>query len=181
MCAVSRAQPATPTTPDPSRASLRPVGGFLLRFVGGWIVVLAVAAWTPGIEQWAVRNTIASLGVLSALLRLAFHADGNFVQMAGASVQIVPDCTPLMPAAALWISIFAFPSAWKWKWIGALAGLAVLWVYNLLRILALVPVLIHRPEWFEFIHVYLWQTMTLLVVFGLFVLWLGLQRRKAAA
>jgi hypothetical protein len=48
------------------------------------------------------------------------------------------------------------------------------------RILALIPVLAHRPQLFEFIHVYLWQTVTLLVVFALFLLWLRLQQPRPA-
>jgi exosortase/archaeosortase family protein len=85
-----------------------------------------------------------------------------------------------MPTAALWIAIAAFPAPWRWKVGGLLAGAGLLWLYNMARILALVPVLAYRPQIFDFIHVYLWQTVTLLVVFALFLLWLKLQQPKVA-
>jgi hypothetical protein len=52
----------------------------------------------------------------------------------------------------------------------------MLWVYNLARILALALVLRFHPTWFEFVHVYLWQTLTLLVVLAMFVSWIRLLR-----
>ncbi len=57
----------------------------------------------------------------------------------------------------------------------------LLWLYNLGRILTTVVVLKNRPEWFEFVHVYLWQTVTVIAVFGLFVLWLRFEPRLRSA
>lgn len=167
--------------PDPGPAASRAIAGFIARFVGGWVVVIALVTWVPALERWAVGHTVASLAQLARLLRLPFSATGSSIQIADAGMQIVPDCTPLMPIAALAIAVLAFPAAWRWRLGGLAVGAVALWLYNLARIFALVPVLIYRPEWFEFIHVYLWQTMTLLVVFGLFLLWLRLQRSRPPA
>jgi exosortase/archaeosortase family protein len=148
---------------------------FLLRFVGGWAIALVLLAFAPGVERWAVRHTIGSLLFVTHLLRARGETFGDSVSLFGVWMQIVPDCTPLMPTTALWIAIAAFPGTWRRKIAGVAAGALLLWIYNLLRIFALVPVLAYRPQLFEFIHVYLWQTVTLLVVFGLFLLWLRLQ------
>lgn len=154
--------------------------GFVLRFVGGWAVVLALVAWVPGLEEWAVEHTVSSLGATAGVFQLSFEGSDAMIELGDVSMQIVPDCTPLMPTAAFAIAVLAFPAPWAWRLIGFAAGAILLWVYNLARIFALVPVLRHRPEWFEFIHVYMWQTMTLLVVFALFMAWLGLQQRRGA-
>lgn len=166
-------------TPEPGRAASRAVMGFVVRFVAGWAIALGLVAWLPGLDRWAVGNTVSSLGLVARLFRLPFAASGTTVDVAQVGMQIVPDCTPLMPTAALAIAVLAFPSSWRWRLLGLAAGALVLWVYNLVRIYALVPVLRYRPEWFEFIHVYLWQTTTLLVVFALFMVWLGAQQRPA--
>ena len=172
------ARPTAPLPPPaPPPAAARAIGGFVARFVGGWIVAIALVSYVPALERWAVSNTIASLHGLARLLRLSVTATDTHLLIAGAGMEIVPDCTPLMPVAALAIAVFAFPAPWRWRAIGIAAGAVLLWVYNLLRILALVPVLRYRPEWFEFIHVYLWQTLTLIVVFVLFLVWLRLQGR----
>jgi exosortase/archaeosortase family protein len=165
----------------PRSASSRAVAFFLARFVGGWLAVLVLFAFAPGIERWMVRHTIGSLLFVTHLFRMHSQSSGTDLSMGGVSLQIVPDCTPLMPTAALWIAIVAFPAPWRARLTGLGAGALLLWAYNLLRILALIPVLAHRPELFEFIHVYLWQTMTLLVVFAIFLLWLRFQEPKLSA
>jgi exosortase/archaeosortase family protein len=160
----------------PRRAEIQAVLGFLARFAGGWISILLLLAFVPAIEHWAVRNTISSLLFITHLFRLGSSTGGESISISGVSIEIVPDCTPLMPTAALWIAIAAFPAPWRWRLAGLAAGAILLWLYNLARILALIPVLAYRPQLFDFIHVYLWQTVTLLVVFALFLLWLRLQQ-----
>ena len=164
----------------PRRAEVRAVLGFLARFAAGWVATLVLLALMPAIERWAVGNTVWSLLLTTRLFRIASTGAESDIQIAGVSIQIVPDCTPIMPTAALWIAIAAFPAPWRWKIGGLLAGAVLLWLYNMARILALVPVLAYRPQLFDFIHVYLWQTVTLLVVFALFLLWLKLQQPKGA-
>jgi exosortase/archaeosortase family protein len=169
------AAPGARAPQPPRRAEVRAVLGFLARFAGGWIATLVLLSLVPAIDGWAVRRTIASLLAVMHLFRVACSAAAGSVRIAGVSIEIVPDCTPLMPTAALWIAIAAFPAPWRSKLVGLAAGAALLWLYNMARILALVPVLAYRPQLFEFIHVYMWQTFTLLVVFTLFLLWLRLQ------
>lgn len=178
--APNPAQPHPPSKPRsaPRSADTRAVTFFLLRFVGGWLAVLVLFAFAPGIEHWMVRHTIGSLLFVTHLFGVQSQSSGTDLSLSGVSLQIVPDCTPLMPTAALWIAIVAFPAPWRTRLTGLGVGALLLWAYNLVRILALIPVLAHKPELFEFIHVYLWQTVTLLVVFAIFLLWLRLQQPR---
>ncbi len=166
---------------EPGRAARRAVTGFVVRFVLGWAVVLAAVAWIPGLEERAVNHTVWSLGLAARACRMPYESAGAVVDLNRVGMQIVPDCTPLMPFAAFAIAVLAFPAPWLWRLGGLAAGAALLWLYNIVRIFALVPVLRYRPEWFEFIHVYLWQTTTLLVVFAMFMAWLGAQRGGSRA
>ena len=45
-------------------------------------------------------------------------------------------------------------------------------LFNTLRIITLIWILRFRQSWFEFAHVYLWQTGTVLMVFATFALWM---------
>lgn len=164
----------------PRRAETRAVLGFLARFGGGWVATLLLLSLVPSIDRWAVRHTLSSLVLITRPFGVHSTVSGEGISIGSVSVQIVPDCTPLMPIAALWIAIAAFPAPWRWKLGGLGAGAVLLWLYNLGRILALVPVLANRPQLFDFIHVYLWQTVTLVAVFALFMLWLKLQQPRAA-
>jgi exosortase/archaeosortase family protein len=154
---------------------------FLVRFALGWICALLLVSFVPGIERWAIRGTLHSLGWLAGLFTPSVEVAEPAFTLGGTRVNIVPDCTPLMPTTALWMAILAFPSSGRWKLVGALAGAAVLWLYNLGRILATVAVLKMRPEWFDFVHVYLWQTLTVVVLFALFVLWMRFEPRRRVA
>ena len=174
--------PRSGRTPEPKRRralvrreSSRPVLGFLLRFVLAWIAALLAATLFPRIEDYAIAATMWTLRIVLMPFTRGAVIEGSMLQAGGASVQIVSDCTPLMPTAALWAAVLAFPAPWRWRCVGLFAGAGILWVYNVARILALLPVLAHRPQWFEFIHVYLWQTVTLIVVFTCFLAWLRLQ------
>ena len=166
---------------EPPPAANRAVLGFAFRFVAGWALVIVGVSWFPGLDRWAVDHTVASLLAAARLFGVAGStAGGASIQLAGTALQIVPDCTPLMPFAALTIAVFAYPATWRWRALGLAGGAVALWLYNLLRIFVLASVLRFHPQWFEFIHIYLWQTMTLLVVFAMFLVWLRLQGRASA-
>jgi exosortase/archaeosortase family protein len=115
------------------------------------------------------------------LFRIEFSASGPVVSLAGANLEIITDCTPVMPLLVLWSAIFAFPARPGWKLGGILAGGTALWAYNIARVLALAFVLKLRPQWFDFVHVYLWQTFTILIVLAMFAGWLRLLQAKEAS
>jgi exosortase/archaeosortase family protein len=144
----------------------------VLRFAGAWVVALLLFAFFPGIERMAIANTIDSMIVVASWFGVHTALVGKYVHVGTVTLEIVPDCTPLLPIATLWSAVLAFPAPWRARLMGLAAGAAVLWAYNLLRIFVLVGVLRWKPGWFEFVHVYMWQTITLVVVFGLFLAWI---------
>jgi exosortase/archaeosortase family protein len=74
--------------------------------------------------------------------------------------------------------ILAFPATWRQRAIGLLLGAATIHAFNTIRIMTLVWVLAWRRPWFDFIHVYLWQTGTILMVFATFALWSSFLTRR---
>ncbi len=169
-----------PARSGPGPGASRAVLGFVARFAAAWVIALVAVAFIPGIERWAVRATVASLSLVLRALSIHAIVEGVDIQLARGSLDIVPDCTPLMPTIALWAALLAFPSSARWKAAGALVGAAALWIYDLVRVLAMMAVIAWRPTWFDFVHVYLWQSVTVIVVFGLFLLWLKLEPRPRA-
>jgi exosortase/archaeosortase family protein len=97
---------------------------------------------------------------------------GSSLYVAGTSVQIVSDCSPHMPYLIYAAVVLAFPAPWRRRLTGLVAGAVVIHVFNTARILALIAVLATKREWFDFVHVYLWQTGTVVAVFATFALWL---------
>jgi exosortase/archaeosortase family protein len=106
---------------------------------------------------------------------------GDYVQAAGSSLQIISECTPLVPAVLLCGAIAAFPAAARLRALGVAAGLVLLWIYNVLRIVVLVAVLAYKPAIFDLIHVYLWQSVTIVLVAVLFAAWLRMTEANSTA
>jgi len=146
--------------------------GFGVRLLIGWALAIVALSLLPAIDRSAVTATVWSV---SAVLRaITFHPEitGTTIRLGSAALQIIPECTPVMPVLLLAIAMLAYPAPGRWKLAGTAAGITALWIYNVLRMLALLATLAVRPAWFKFTHVYLWQSVTLLVVCALFLAWL---------
>jgi exosortase/archaeosortase family protein len=153
----------------------------VLRVILGWSLALLLLALLPQIEAWAIGATVANLGLALQVCGIHGHVSGNVLSGGQATVEIVGECTSLLPTVLLVVAIASYPASAAWKLLGVLGGTIALWGYNLLRVLVLLAVLGWRPQWFEFIHVYLWQTVTFVTVLGFFLLWLHLQESRSEA
>lgn len=144
---------------------------FAVRFVLYWLLALAILAAFPAIERSAVRATVAILSLLFDAVGFEHDVKSSVIHLSQASIEIVSDCTPVMPTAALWAAMLAFPAPGRWKLLGVTLGLTAMWLFNIARVSALAAVLELRPRWFEFVHVYLWQAITMAVVLSAFIVW----------
>ena len=159
----------------PLRGDRWRVAGFVARLLAGWALAIGLLALVPGIEHWAVMSTVGSVSVALRLASLNPVIAGTTVTVDQAALRIVPECTPLMPGLLLAIAMAAYPSSLRWKLAGIGAGIGLLWLFNVVRVLALMATLAWWRESFRFLHVYLWQSVTLLVVSALFLAWLRLE------
>lgn len=158
-----------------SRGAARPrraVLLFLARCVVYWGVALWAVSRLPGIDNAGINLTIRTLQLALRLFGVPVGRSGTALFAGGASVEIVADCSPHMPYFLFAAVVLAFPAKWRQRLVGLVVGALVIHVFNTIRILALIGILTWRRSWFEFAHVYLWQTGTIVVVFATFALWL---------
>ena len=149
----------------------RPLAGFLIRLVLIWVVCAAALAVFPQIERGAIRATVASSALTLRALNCSPIVSGAQIHAAGVSIQIVPDCTPTLAFVLLGGAIAAYPLPRRRKLLALAASIPVLWTYNILRVVVLVFVLARCSRaTFDLVHVYLWQSITIAVVAGLFIL-----------
>jgi exosortase/archaeosortase family protein len=89
---------------------------------------------------------------------------------------IVPECGAIEVMAIFLAAVVAFPTRWRKKLAGLLAGLPVMYGVNVLRLsfLAVVGALdTSRDRWiFNFAHEYLWQTVYIAFVVVVWLLWI---------
>lgn len=158
----------TPATPLPTAR------GFVIRFLLAALAGLALVAWSPPLTAAAIAHTVRHMAAVARWFGLPAQIQGSAVAWRGLSLEIVPECTPLVPLVLLVSAIAAYPATLRHRLAGIAIAVPVMWIYNLIRVLALAVVLDRRPAWFEFVHVYLWQAVTLAACAGLFALWLRL-------
>jgi exosortase/archaeosortase family protein len=154
-----------------SRAALT----FAFRFSVGWIFCLILISAFPSIEDTAIRATVGCLAFVLGIPAPGPHTPWNLLHVGAEYWTIVPDCTSLMPTITLSLAMAAFPSSWRWKAAGIAAGAALLWVFNLVRLLVLFFVGTRIPSLSSFVHVYFFQTLAFVVVCISFMLWLKVQ------
>jgi len=152
--------------------------GFVIRFGAGLVLGQLAIAYLPPIERWAVMNTLGSLRLVAWCFGLHSDIEGDSFHVGPSQIQIIGECTPVMPTSVLAAAIAAYPTVLRAQLLGIVAGAVVIWAFNLLRIASLMVVLAWRPGSFDFIHMYLWQTVTLFVVLLIFLLWARLQRPR---
>jgi len=172
--APSRAASRRSATAATRRAesTRRVVLGFLLRCLAYWGAALLLVSRVPAIDDFGVRITVRTLQLVLAAFRVHVGRLGSSLFVGGTSVQIVPDCSPHLAYLIYAGVVLAFPAPWRARLVGLVAGAVAIHAFNTVRILALIGVLIWKREWFEFAHVYLWQTGTVIAVFATFALWL---------
>jgi exosortase/archaeosortase family protein len=178
----ARAGAGTRLAGSARRLWAHPAGRFLVRYPVFTALVFVLPPLVPGCEPWLIEATLRSLSLARFVTSAAVDVAGTTFRIGETIVQIVPDCTSLFPTLLLLGGILAFPASWRVKLAGAALGIATLWLYNLVRIYVLMGVLRWAPAHFDLVHVYLWQSVTLLVVLGCFVTWtrFALPRRSMA-
>lgn len=90
----------------------------------------------------------------------------------GFGVEMKDGCNGVNVVILLWSAVLAFPGSARWKALGLAAGAAAIQSLNFVRFISLFYLGQYSYSWFEFAHLYLWETLILLdglVFFGLWV------------
>jgi exosortase H (IPTLxxWG-CTERM-specific) len=88
------------------------------------------------------------------------------------SVSIAKGCDAMEAMALFASALLAFPAKWKYKLIGFFAGIALLFMLNIARIISLFLTGLYFPKAFEIMHVEVWQVLFILFAVGLWIFWI---------
>jgi len=113
-----------------------------------------------------------TLGFILSLLGIKAIVQGEDVLLQGFSLKIVEECTAVF-ASLIYIScVLAYPSNVKNKLIGIGFGIPVIQMINLARLVVLSLTGLYYPGVFEFVHTYIWQSIFIVFVIAVWLLWL---------
>jgi len=95
----------------------------------------------------------------------------------GFAVEMRDGCNAVNVTILLWSAVLAFPASWTSKAWGLAAGTAIIQALNIVRFISLFYIGQYSTTWFDFAHVYLWES--LLVLDTMVVFWLWVKRARA--
>lgn len=135
-------------------------GGLLAIFLSGPFTAVnrAFTTLTTQSTAWALR-----------LLGANGHAEDTIVSSSLFSVKIVSECTAVFPIMIFIAAVAAYPSPWRKRALGIAAGIPILILVNLVRLVSLFYIGHSFPNAFERAHLLVWQS---LIIFFTLLLWL---------
>jgi exosortase H (IPTLxxWG-CTERM-specific) len=113
------------------------------------------------------RSSVFLLGLLGTKTNVS----GTLIVSPQFAADIKAGCTGIEPIIILLSAIFAFPSPWKAKVYGAVLGMVILQVVNLIRIVSLVYLGINHPKYFHDAHTFIWQIVIIALSLFLWMVW----------
>lgn len=93
------------------------------------------------------------------------------------SVSIARGCDAIEAMALFVAALLSFPAKWKSKAIGFFAGIALLFILNLGRIISLFLTGVYFPKAFEIMHVEVWQVLFILFAIAIWIFWIKWTRK----
>lgn len=157
----------------PSRK--RQIVQFLLIFFALWAALWAVPymlrTFPPGV-QGLCPVTANWLGSVLDLMGYEVNVSGVFVTYGSNGLSIIAECTGYTALVLFFSVVVAYPSPVKKKLIGLAVGLPLILAFNLFRLVVMALVLAHKPEYFDFAHLYFWQVALIIFVVALVVFWI---------
>jgi exosortase H (IPTLxxWG-CTERM-specific) len=140
------------------------IGAFSLLFQLDWFDKHMVVPMTETLAR--ISN------VFIRMLGFDTVVEGTIITGSDAfSVNILKGCNGAYVIAIYLSAVFAFPSTWKEKALGALIGIPAVQVINLARVVSLYYIGVRHPSLFESFHYHVWQTIVILLSMAVWIAW----------
>lgn len=148
------------------------------RFVIGFCVLVLVGyvfvALNPVNDAVIDPFTHFVAVVSSSLLRAAgeqVQVTGTIMRSAGFALEVKNGCNAVDASIIFLASVLAFPATWRSRAIGAICGLLLLHVLNIVRLASLFALGVHFRGLFDLFHVGVMQAVFIAVSVGIFFIW----------
>lgn len=133
---------------------------FFFGYFSGWDTFKTYLDWNAGLSGWLLN-----------LFGEDVRVSGASVMGKNCSLQIKSGCDAIFPSALFVAAVVASPLRFRLKIPGILIGTFVLLSINLVRIISLYYVRLHIPDWFEIMHVDVWQPAFIILALLFWIIW----------
>lgn len=131
-----------------------------------------------GFIQWANEITAQLLAFALRLLGNPSSAEGTIVRSQLFSLEIVFECTAILPLVLFVAAVAATPSQKRSKFVALAWGLPAIVIFNLIRLVSLVYIGHLMPKAFDMVHLLVWQPLVILFSLALWLLWVERGRTR---
>jgi len=145
-----------------------------LIFAGCVLAFMLIRSWLLDNEALSpfFDFTAAATGSILNLFGASVQVDGSLISSPDFSMSIVFGCTGIVAMAILVSAVLAYPCGAKQKAIGAVLGIAAIYVLNLVRTVSLFVIGSHfSSSFFDTAHFLIWQPVMILVAIILWLFW----------
>ena len=153
-----------------------PVTRFCLVFLA-LLIAFSLFLFQKSAERYftiPITSLIASQAAwVLKVLGMKVYTRGIIISGEGFSVEILGNCNAIFEIGLYLSAVIAFPAKLKEKVLGGILGIIFIYCLNLLRIVFLFLVGVYAPQHFEESHVYVSQTIFIIVVSFFWLLWVG--------
>lgn len=139
------------------------------------VIVFYIFYWMPSMEKNVFVPLVNLYAQLSSQTLNIFGYQTSVlfdtIRSAQFSVSIRKGCDALEPMALLVAGIIAFPATLRQKASGLFIGLLFLFLLNIVRIATLFLTGVYSPQFFEAMHIEVWQVLFIIAGVGFWFLW----------
>ena len=97
---------------------------------------------------------------------------GTTLMHDGFAVRVITECTGLFEAVILVSAVLAYKASWRERGIGTVVGVSILYLINIIRSAFLLLVGRYAPEFFDFAHIYFWQSLLIVFITAIWLAWI---------
>jgi exosortase H (IPTLxxWG-CTERM-specific) len=149
-------------------------GRFLLLFFV-LLVLFEVPLLLRPVDETLVRPFTRGIAVVSGAILNAIGqtntVTGTVIAGSCFSVNINNGCNGLEATLFLAAAVLAFPSPARAKLVAAGLGIVLIQVMNLVRVISLYLIGCYRRDWFDTMHLTIWQTIIFAIAIFYFAHW----------
>ena len=163
--------------------SIRVIATFLTLIVAFFFLL----SWDPIVRYVDLGGGLARLAAWMSygILRVAGKVVGFDVRLSGVrlstsvlgaedfEVDVTAACSGAVPTSIYLAAVFAFPAKASAKLLGALMGVSVIHLINLVRVSALFIIGLYFHQFFHDTHVYVAQALVVAAAVALWLYWVG--------
>ena len=168
--------PSLTYTIKPFLSFTHPVTRFCLLFLG-LLVISSLLLYLEPVEAYFATPVTILIATHAAwilkLLGMNVTTSGTFISGEGFRVEILGNCNAIFETMLFLSAVIAFPARLREKIMGGVLGTTFIYILNLLRVVILFLVGVYTPQYFEESHVYVSQTIFIVMVAVVWLLWVG--------